>query len=111
MLQSGQYYLPVLQEQLPFSEALRQGGSCPQRFIAHCGEGPRPYLGGMLKGGRDATVLIGPEGDFTAEEVSAAKEAGYLPVSLGTTRLRTETAGVVAATLLQGANQSQAAGR
>jgi 16S rRNA (uracil1498-N3)-methyltransferase len=105
MLQSGQCHLPVLQEQLPLPETLREAGSCPQRFIAHCGAGPRPYLAGMLQAGRDATVLIGPEGDFTAEEVAAAEQAGYLPVSLGTTRLRTETAGVVAATLLKAVNE------
>ena len=46
--------------------------------------------------GEDATILIGPEGDFSPEEVKVAIEAGYRPVSLGSSRLRTETAGLAA---------------
>lgn len=105
MLQSGQCHLPVLHEQLPFREAV-ESGSCPQGFIAHCGDGPRQHLGTMIKPGTDARILIGPEGDFTPEEVALAKNAGYLPVSLGNTRLRTETAGVVAAVLMKAAGES-----
>lgn len=64
-----------------------------QKFIAHCEAGqPRTPLGAALQGGRDAVVLIGPEGDFSAEEIALAQEQGFQPVSLGPSRLRTETA-------------------
>lgn len=64
-----------------------------QKFIAHCEAGqPRTPLGTALQAGADAVVLIGPEGDFSAEEISLALERGFQPVSLGPSRLRTETA-------------------
>ena len=96
-------------------------GAAGFRLIAHCLEAPRPTtsLAGLVRGqsapapglspanpnpstGAEpgTLILIGPEGDFTPKEVETALAAGYLPVSLGANRLRTETAGVVAATLL-----------
>jgi 16S rRNA (uracil1498-N3)-methyltransferase len=105
MLQSGQSHLPVLHEQLPFGEAVRPG-ACAKGFIAHCGATPGEHLWKQMKPGTDTRILIGPEGDFTAEEVAWAEKAGYLPVSLGNTRLRTETAGVVAAALMKAAGES-----
>ncbi len=64
-----------------------------QKFIAHCEAGqPRTPLGTALQAGADAVVLIGPEGDFSAEEIALALERGFQPVSLGPSRLRTETA-------------------
>lgn len=97
MLQSRQVWLPVLRAAMPFPEIVpeRKDG---RRMIAWLGgnahepcPGPDPA---------DSLILIGPEGDFTAEEAAAAMDRGYIPVSLGHNRLRTETAGVVAATLL-----------
>jgi 16S rRNA (uracil1498-N3)-methyltransferase len=66
------------------------------KFIAHCYEGSKQNLSDCLVAGEDATILIGPEGDFSKEEVESAIKAGFTPVSLGNSRLRTETAGLVA---------------
>ena len=67
-----------------------------QRFIAWCGTGETFPLHEICQKGKDTLVLIGPEGDFSAEEIALAKQQGYLPVSLGKNRLRTETAGIAA---------------
>lgn len=66
------------------------------KYIAHCYQSEKLLLKDALQAGEDATVLIGPEGDFSPEEVELAIKAGYRPVSLGNSRLRTETAGLVA---------------
>ena len=95
MKQSLKYRKPQLGEMLPFKEfvkAERTGA----KFIAHCHEDEKVLLKDVLLPGEDATVLIGPEGDFSPEEVQMAIEAGYRPVSLGSSRLRTETAALVA---------------
>ena len=68
-----------------------------QRFIAHCeADKPRTSLTAALKPGADAVVLIGPEGDFSADEIALALQQGFLPVSFGDARLRTETAALYA---------------
>lgn len=68
-----------------------------QRFIAHCHEdGERLLLSKQIQSGSVCSVLIGPEGDFSEEEVAKAMKTGFIPVSLGNSRLRTETAAVVA---------------
>ena len=66
------------------------------KYIAHCYESEKLLLKDALQFGEDATILIGPEGDFSPEEVELAIKAGYRPISLGNSRLRTETAGLVA---------------
>jgi 16S rRNA (uracil1498-N3)-methyltransferase len=76
-----------------------------RRFIAHCltEEGQRLSLAAAVCGAFTAAshlILIGPEGDFTKNEIDRSLERSFLPVTLGETRLRTETAGVVAATLM-----------
>ncbi len=76
-----------------------------QKFIAHCHPGDKPLLKDILRPGEDALVLIGPEGDFSEEEVQLALQAGFTPISLGRSRLRTETAALVACHLLNLANQ------
>ena len=76
-----------------------------QKFIAHCYEGEKPLLKDILKQGEDALVLIGPEGDFSEEEVKTAVAQGFQPVSLGRSRLRTETAALVACHILNLQNQ------
>lgn len=69
------------------------------KFIAHCeADKPRTPLATALKPGCDAVVLIGPEGDFSPEEITLALECGFQPVSLGPSRLRTETAALYAVT-------------
>jgi len=96
MLQSQQTRLPELHEPRPFEEVLV---SPYQKFIAHCEATQKKELK-ELSISENGLMLIGPEGDFTPEEINAALHNNFQPVSLGETRLRTETAGVVAATLL-----------
>jgi 16S rRNA (uracil1498-N3)-methyltransferase len=64
--------------------------------MAHCYQEDKALLKNVYKKASDVLVLIGPEGDFSTEEVQLAIKNGYIPVSFGTNRLRTETAGVVA---------------
>lgn len=69
------------------------------KFIAHCeADKPRTPLASVLEPGRDAVILIGPEGDFSEEEIEQAIACGFVPVSLGPSRLRTETAALYAVT-------------
>ena len=100
--QSLKSRFPVLHPLCPFHELL----DCPasQRFIAHCYPGEKPLLQHACHPGGDVLVLIGPEGDFSPDEVQRALACGFQPVSLGTSRLRTETAGVVAVATVQLAN-------
>ena len=98
MLQSQQSWMPVLHEPVAFKQAL--GFSFDQKFIAHCIEKDKASLSGQLINGSNKLILIGPEGDFTPKEITIAIENKFQPVSLGPTRLRTETAGIAAAVLL-----------
>ena len=102
--QSLKCYCPKLHELTPFAELL----SMPfagRKFIAHCDAGgERRFLGDLLQAGDDAMVLIGPEGDFSPEEIAAALAHGFLPVTLGHQRLRTETAAVVATVIAAAIN-------
>lgn len=101
MLQSQQCWLPALHEPLKFSQ-LVQSSVQQQKFIAHCIDDAKRNLADLNNGSLfSKIILIGPEGDFTAEEIELALQNHYSPVSLGETRLRTETAGIVAATLLK----------
>jgi 16S rRNA (uracil1498-N3)-methyltransferase len=96
MKQSLQYHMPVLHEPIPFNQFLkhqREG----KLFIAHCEETDKKLLKTELAPKEIQTILIGPEGDFSIKEIELALGLGYVPVSLGNTRLRTETAAVVAA--------------
>ncbi len=98
MLQSQQTWLPQLQEPTAFDDVVKQA-SQEQRFIAHCLPEQKQQLSSVVRQ-RSSIILIGPEGDFTLKEIAKANESGFVPVALGNTRLRTETAGIVAATLL-----------
>lgn len=105
--QSRKAWMPRVNPMLPLERFLREprtGG----RFICHCYNpadiGPkskREPLLGLLDDHEDATVLIGPEGDFSVEEVRLAESLGWRSVTLGTSRLRTETAALVAVHLMQ----------
>ncbi len=103
MKQSGHARLPVLDDLTPFGKFLSdlQAPGSVQKFIAHCApdEGKEHLLKRYRPEG-DALVMIGPEGDFSPDEVKAARKAGFAPVHLGPSRLRTETAGLVAAVLV-----------
>ena len=100
MLQSQQVWLPVLHEPTAFQKVVTQSAA-QQKFIAYCHDSNRHTLIYQLTSTSvDLLIGIGPEGDFTTEEIEMALQNNFIPVSLGDTRLRTETAGVVAATLL-----------
>ncbi len=94
--QSKQAYIPKLHAPIALHKALKIHET---NFIAHCLPTPKePLLNCTLN--KSSLILIGPEGDFTTEEVSLCTEAGAIAVSLGSNRLRTETAGMVALTLM-----------
>jgi 16S rRNA (uracil1498-N3)-methyltransferase len=79
------------------TQAIKQSSNQALKFIAHCDpDKPRTSLREALLPGRDTVVLIGPEGDFSSEEIALALDCGFQPVSFGTARLRTETAALYA---------------
>ena len=102
--QSLKARLPQLNEMTDFNKFITQP-FLGQKFIAHCYEGEKPLLKDMVHPGEDALVLIGPEGDFSEEEVRKATENDFIPISLGKSRLRTETAALVACHILNLQNQ------
>lgn len=101
MLQSQQVWLPRIEEPTPLADLIRawQADSM-QRLIAHCRDSERTAIADLSLS-KTVGLLIGPEGDFTPHEIATAEQAGFQEVALGDTRLRTETAGVVAATWLR----------
>lgn len=94
--QSVKAYFPVLHPACTFNE-LMETTVASQKFIAHCYEEDKRLLQHSCRPGLETLLLIGPEGDFSVEEVEQALSKGFQPVSLGESRLRTETAGVVGA--------------
>jgi 16S rRNA (uracil1498-N3)-methyltransferase len=98
-LQSQQAWLPTLHEPTKFSELLKSSTQ-EKKFIAHCQETEKANLHQHINTSAHQLICIGPEGDFTRDEIESAKQNNFIPVSLGNTRLRTETAGIVAAVLL-----------
>ena len=95
MKQSLHCYLPKLNEPIAFKDFIKTQKS-GQLFMAHCEETAKKSLKNELKINEDVTILIGPEGDFSVKEIQLAIDHNFIPVSLGTTRLRTETAAIVA---------------
>jgi len=93
--QSLKYHFPKLNEPITFNEFLNSPFE-GQLFIAHCEETNKKSLKETLKPSQNTTVLIGPEGDFSSKEIEQSLVHNFIPVSLGESRLRTETAGVVA---------------
>jgi 16S rRNA (uracil1498-N3)-methyltransferase len=93
--QSVKAYFPQLNPLCTFDELMKKH-SASQKFIAHCYEEDKRLLQTEISKSKDVLILIGPEGDFSKEEVQKAISLGFVPVSLGNSRLRTETAGVVA---------------
>ncbi len=101
MLQSQQCWLPVLSEPVRFEDWVMRHFENGKTYIAHClPEGNKESLHLQISKSSNQIILIGPEGDFTSEEINLALKNNFTPVSLGATRLRTETAGVVAAAFL-----------
>jgi len=104
MLQSQQCWLPLLHKLIDYQLIFRQEEiiHASQKFIAHCIEDQKRNLTDLVNESLPSQIiLIGPEGDFTNEEVQLAIHNHFDAVSLGDTRLRAETAGVVAATILK----------
>jgi len=93
--QSLKARMPQLHELTDFARFVQQPFQ-GQRFIAHCYPGEKPLLKNIIKPGEDAVVMIGPEGDFSEEEVRLAQQNGFQAISLGPSRLRTETAALAA---------------
>lgn len=100
MKQSHKAILPRLVPMVPLSQYLSQPFE-GQRFIAHCHEGAKPHLLPQCSPTIPTQVLIGPEGDFTPEEVHTAIQSGFQPITLGQSRLRTETAALAAVHIMQ----------
>ncbi len=95
MKQSQKAILPLLDEMEPFASFVKKDFE-GRKFIAHCYEGEKWLLNSVYRKGENALILIGPEGDFSQEEVQMAIDNGFEPISLGESRLRTETAALVA---------------
>ncbi|MBK8505786.1 MAG: 16S rRNA (uracil(1498)-N(3))-methyltransferase [Saprospiraceae bacterium] len=92
--QSGNSYLPVISDVTSLDHFFRLISLPVHRFIAHCQSDNLPLLTKILTADEEAVVMIGPEGDFTTNEIAEATLAGFRPISLGKLRLRTETAGI-----------------
>tara|TARA_R110002050_G_scaffold24083_3_gene64283 strand:- start:42974 stop:43678 length:705 start_codon:yes stop_codon:yes gene_type:complete len=93
--QSLNCYMPKLNDAITFKDFIKQDFNS-NLFIAHCEEIDRKSLKNELKPKTDITILIGPEGDFSVKEIETALKNKFIPVTLGNTRLRTETAAIVA---------------
>ncbi len=100
MKQSQKASLPVITGMTDFKDFIRSPFA-GQKFIAHCEDEEKYVLGNCYHPGDDVVVLIGPEGDFSPEEIKQAQENGFVGVSLGASRLRTETAALVACHTIQ----------
>jgi len=107
MLQSQQYWLPELHEPTKYTEYIKsiRDNAGLTKFIAHCEELVEKKNLSTFQLLQHSTILTGPEGDFTKQEIELALQSNFIPVSLGETRLRSETAAVVAATLLKFADR------
>jgi 16S rRNA (uracil1498-N3)-methyltransferase len=101
LVQSQQSWMPLLQEPVDFQDFIEKAVS-DQKFIAHCGKDEKRQLSEMINTSLSSQlILIGPEGDFTEEEIALAFRNRYIAVSLGEQRLRSETAAVAAAAILK----------
>lgn len=102
MIQSQQTHLVTLQQPTSFTHFLAQMNTTPTlKLIAHCEEENKKMLSTYISTPQNKLILIGPEGDFSKEEIQLALKQDYQPVSLGNTRLRTETAGIYSAVILK----------
>ncbi len=99
MKQSQKAFLPYICALVPFKEFAAKN-IVGQKFVAHLEEGVKQHLKFAVDPKGNYTVLIGPEGDFSVKEIALAIKNGFVPVTLGESRLRTETAGIAACMLL-----------
>jgi len=97
IIQSQQYYLPDLRELTTLEDLANEMGNTPQKLVAHCIDNTdRMQLSEALQKEKETLLLIGPEGDFTGEEVKELTSKGFAGIAMGANRLRTETAAVTA---------------
>ncbi len=92
--------LPQLNESCSFKEIVKTSKTT-QRYICHCEDSSIPYLGSMIDIKSNVIILIGPEGDFTKDEIQLAATNGFVEANLGPERLRVETAGITANIICQ----------
>ena len=104
MKQSQKALLPQLNGMTDFKQFVRQPFN-GRKFIAHCEEGEKPLIKPIYRPGENVLILIGPEGDFSPEEIKSAEENGFEAISLGKSRLRTETAALTACHTIHVLNQ------
>lgn len=105
LIQSQQFHKPILHELTTPQELMEQFADYPQKMIAHCiDEDTKNGIASVYQPDIDTMILIGPEGDFTEEEIELCVSKGCKPVSLGSTRLRTETAAIAACSYIKLAN-------
>ena len=104
MKQSQKALLPQLNGMTDFKQFVRQPFN-GRKFIAHCEEGEKPLIKSIYHPGENVLILIGPEGDFSPEEIKSAEENGFEAISLGKSRLRTETAALTACHTIHVLNQ------
>ena len=104
MKQCQNPFLPEVNNILSFNDYLRSSDPDSEKYICHASSGKDNFLLNVANKHTSYQVLIGPEGDFTDGEIILAENKGFLPVSLGNSRLRTETAGFVACVLLNALN-------
>ena len=98
MKQSLKATLPVIDNMTPLAKAVATLGDGCQKFVGYCDEAvERRLLARTLQPCRDTAILIGPEGDFTPDEIKMLIDSGFIPVTMGDNRLRTETASIVGA--------------
>ena len=95
MKQSLHFYIPKLNEPILYKDFIKKEFN-GQKFIAHCEETDKKSFKNKFIPQENALILIGPEGDFSVKEIQMALDNKFIPVSLGNTRLRTETAAIVA---------------
>jgi len=95
MKQSLKAYLPTMNEITAFEHFLNKD-FIGQKFIAHCAQGEKEHIKRTYHPGTNCLILIGPEGDFSSKEISMAQAKGFIPIHLGPSRLRTETAAIAA---------------
>jgi 16S rRNA (uracil1498-N3)-methyltransferase len=107
MKQSLRSQLPAFREGVYFRDFIEQYRNYSQKYIAYCGQLEQSpiLLKNIYQGNTDTLILIGPEGDFSIEEVNLAMQNGFIPVSLGKSRLRTETAALLACATIQVINE------
>lgn len=105
MKQSLKATLPLINDSINFKNFVNSIPETTEKYIAHCYNENQKHLKEIYPGSKDCVVLIGPEGDFSLQEVELALNNGFTPISLGKSRLRTETAGLVACNILNLINE------